>query len=129
MPPHVDQTLDEIHRVLKPGGSFCFMEPHSESLAEGFRRTWYKHDPLFAKNEAAINMSELRDKFKNHFDFRQEFFLGNFGYLFVLNSMVFRIPMRLKAIYAPAMSAVETMFNKIGGKPFSCFVVGQWQKK
>lgn len=129
MPPNVEQTIIEIHRVLKPGGFFCFMEPHSESLAEGFRRTWYKHDPLFAKNEAAINMTELRKAFADRFDYKHELYLGNFGYLFVLNSMVFRIPKRLKSIYSPAMMALESFVNKIGGKPLSCYVVGQWQKK
>ncbi len=105
------------------------MEPHSESLAEVFRRTWYKHDPLFAKNEAAINMTELRKSFNDRFDFKNELYLGNFGYLFVLNSMVFRIPKKLKTIYSPAMMVLESLVNKIAGKPLSCYVVGQWQKK
>ncbi len=59
MPPHVDESILEIHRILKPGGYFCFMEPHSESLAEIFRRAWYKRDSLFAENEAVINISKL----------------------------------------------------------------------
>src|SRR5262249_265950 len=30
--PDIDRAMDEIYRILKPGGSFCFIEPHSGSL-------------------------------------------------------------------------------------------------
>lgn len=129
MPPHTNESISEIHRVLKPGGYFCFMEPHSETLAESFRRAWYKRDSLFAENEAAINMNNLHKDFQEHFDFKHEHYLGNFGYLFVLNSMVFRIPLKLKPLYSPSFIATEVVLNKILGKAFSCFVVAQWQKK
>jgi SAM-dependent methyltransferase len=129
MPPHIEEAVLEIHRILKPGGYFCFMEPHSETAVDRVRRAWYKRDPLFAKNEEAINMTELRETFVEHFEFKHEFYGGNFGYLFVLNSMVFRIPLFLKPLYSPAMMAAETVFNKVGGKLLSCFVVAQWQKK
>jgi ubiquinone/menaquinone biosynthesis C-methylase UbiE len=32
--PNVKRAISEIHRVLKPGGHFCFMEPHSGSLPD-----------------------------------------------------------------------------------------------
>lgn len=129
MPPNVNECIAEIHRILKPGGSFCFMEPHTESFADRFRQFWYRYDPLFAKNEAAINMSELRNKFEDKFEFAKEVYAGNFGYLFVLNSMVFRVPHKLKDIYSPAIIALERFLNKVLHKRFSCFVVGQWKKK
>jgi hypothetical protein len=105
------------------------MEPHSEAVVDRVRRAWYKRDPLFAKNGEAINMSELRQKFVDRFEFKHERFLGNVAYLFVLNSMVFRVPLWLKPIYSPALMAVEGILNRIGGRPFSCFVVAQWQKR
>jgi SAM-dependent methyltransferase len=129
LPPHTKESILEIHRVLKPGGHFCFMEPHSESFAERFRKAWYKRDSLFAENEAAINMSELHQHFSNHFTFKREHYLGNFAYLLVLNSMVFRVPINIKPYYSPFLISAEGVFNKILGKPFSCFVVAQWQKK
>jgi SAM-dependent methyltransferase len=129
LPPNIDECLAEIHRILKPGGYFCFMEPHSESLAEVFRREWYRRDSLFADNEAAINMSELREKFADRFEFKQEQYLGNLAYLFVLNSLVFRIPAKLKSLYSSLLISVESILNIVLGKRFSCFVVAQWQKK
>lgn len=129
MPPYVNECIAEIHRLLKPGGYFCFMEPHCESLADSIRRVWYRHDPLFATNEEAINMKELRSQFSREFEFEREQYLGNFGYLFVLNSMVFRIPVSLKGIYSPSMMALESLFNRVSGKPLSCFVAARWKKK
>lgn len=129
MPPNVDEAITEVHRILKPGGYFCFMEPHSEAVVDRVRREWYKRDPLFAENEEAINMSELHEKFADRFEFKSEHYRGNLGYLFVLNSMVFRVPLFLKPLYSPAMMAAESFFNRIGGKSFSCFVVAQWRKK
>lgn len=129
MPPHINESIHEIHRVLKPGGRFCFAEPHSETLAESFRRAWYKRDSLFAENEAAININELHKDFQEHFNFGDEYYLGNAGYLFILNSMVFRIPLKLKPIYSPVLMATEAVLNKLLGKPFSCYVIAQWQKK
>lgn len=129
LPPHTSESLHEIHRVLKTGGYFCFAEPHSESLAEMPRKMWYKRDSLFAENEAAVNMSELRNEFSKMFDFKTEIYLGNVAYLLVFNSMVFRVPLRLKPFYSPALMGMEGILNRLLGKPFSCLVVAQWQKK
>ena len=114
---------------MRPGGYFCFAEPHAGSLPELFRRQWYKHDSLFADNEAGIDMRALKNEFSSTFKFKSESYAGNAAYLLVLNSMVFRIPVSLKSFYAPALMAVESVINKLQGELSSCFVVAQWQKK
>lgn len=45
--PHVEDAVVEIHRVLKPRGSFCFYEPHAGSLPDVIRKWWYRRDDLF----------------------------------------------------------------------------------
>jgi SAM-dependent methyltransferase len=126
--PRLSEAVGEIHRILKPRGSFCFAEPYTGSLPDLVRSFWYKHDKLFAANEASIDLDELKREFATRFSFIDETYLGNIGYLFVLNSMVFRIPLRLKPLYTPMVMAGESFINRFVGKRSSCFVVCQWQK-
>jgi len=102
--PRLNDAVRELSRLLKPGGHFCFAEPHKGSLPDVIREFWYKRDSLFADNEAAIDVNAMREEFPSQFDFNKEMYLGNVGYLLVLNSMVFRIPLRLKPYYTPPCS-------------------------
>ena len=127
--PNVPRAIREIHRVLKPGGFFCFMEPHSGSLPDWVRQFWYKHDRFFSDNEAAIDVIALEREFASHFAFKKVRYLGNLAFLLVLNSLIFRIPLRIKPLYSPLLVRLESLISKLQGKKTSCFVVGQWQKK
>lgn len=127
--PHVNEAIREIHRILKPGGSFCFAEPHHGSIPDIVREFWYKHDRLFAANEASIDVNSLKQEFSSQFTFVKERYLGNIAYLLVLNSMVFRIPARVKPWYTPLVMAGEAALTRLQGKRFSCFVTSQWLKR
>lgn len=127
--PNVHDALREIHRILKPAGTFCFAEPHRHSVPDLVRSFWYKHDPLFAENEASIDVKAMEDYASPLFQFHKKKFLGNIAYLFVLNSMIFRVPIAAKRVYAPAAMAVESFLNRVQGRRTSCFVICQWQKK
>jgi SAM-dependent methyltransferase len=127
--PQVPAALNEVHRVLKPGGYFCFTEPHRGSLADRVRQLWYGVDKLFAANEAAIDLEALKEQWASRFEFVKEEYKGNIAYLLVLNSLIFRIPLRLKPLYSPLLVRAETIIQTIQGKTLSCFVVGQWRKR
>lgn len=127
--PHLQSAIREIHRVLKPGGYFCFMEPHTGSLPDLVRRLWYRFDPLFSDNEAAINLRDLQKDFTNEFVFNRTRYQGNVAFLFVLNSLIFRIPLRAKPIYSPALMACEAALSTMQTKLTACFAIAQWQKK
>ncbi len=129
MHPYLSETVRELHRVLKPGGYLCFMEPHSGSLPDVVRRVWYKHDQFFSDNEAAIDLAAVEQEFSSHFTFNRVKYQGSLGFLLVLNSLIFRIPVRLKPLYTPLLLALESLISKLQGKKLSCFVVAQWQKK
>jgi ubiquinone/menaquinone biosynthesis C-methylase UbiE len=126
--PNVSRAIKEIYRVLKPGGYFCFMEPHSGSIPDLVRRFWYKHDRFFSDNESAIDTRALENEFASHFKFNKVNYLGNFAFLLVLNSLIFRIPLRAKRLYSPLLLQLESFINKLQGKTTSCFVVARWQK-
>ncbi|HEX4900759.1 MAG TPA: class I SAM-dependent methyltransferase [Pyrinomonadaceae bacterium] len=127
--PHVPAAVAEIHRLLKPRGYFCFMEPHSGSLPDVIRKFWYKHDHYFSDNEAAIDLNDLERQFSSRFSFHKVKYQGNLAFLLVLNSLIFRIPPRLKPFYSGPLISLEAVISRFQTKLTSCFVVAQWQKK
>ena len=127
--PNVESVVDEIYRLLKDGGYFCFGEPHKGSLPDVVRRAWYRLDrKMFAEGEMAIDIDDLRNRNCERFQFVRERYVGHVAYLLVLNSMIFRIPVRLKRYYAPVLSAIESWTSRLESKTFSCFAVCQWRK-
>lgn len=127
--PAINNALHEIHRILKTGGHLCFAEPYRGSMPDLIRRYWYKYDSLFAANERAIDIDKLKNDFSGYFKFDRERYLGNIGYLLVLNSLYLRIPLKIKHIYAPYLIFLESIFNKFQSRLFSCLLICQWQKK
>jgi SAM-dependent methyltransferase len=127
--PDVDPAVDEIHRLLKPGGSLCFFEPHAGSLPDVFRRQWYKRDEMFGRNEAAIDLDALKRKYAGHFEFAHQVYGGNIAFLLVFNSLVFRIPPGFKRFYSAPLLRLEALIGRFQNKRSACFVVCQWRKK
>ncbi len=127
--PHIAEVIREFHRLLKPRGHFCFVEPHRGSILDSLRRFWYRFDSLFSENEESIDLSALKQDFAGRFEVLSETYLGNIGYLTVLNSMVLRIPLRWKKAYARTAMRIEAAINRVQGKRTACCVVVQWQKK
>jgi len=126
--PHVKRAVTELHRVLKPGGYLCFMEPHSNSFPDLVRRVWYRFDHFFSDNEASIDVERLRQDFQSQFELKQVKHLGNVAFLLVLNSLIFRLPHSVKKLVSPFLLRVEPLLNRVQTKLTSCFVVTQWRK-
>jgi SAM-dependent methyltransferase len=127
--PNLAPAMDEIHRVLKPGGHLCFAEPHAGSLPDALRRVWYRFDPLFESNEAAVDVEALKGACQHRFDFLETRYTGGLAYLLVYNSMVFRAPHRLKRLYTPALLRLEALTQRLQGRRLSCMVLARWRKK
>jgi SAM-dependent methyltransferase len=127
--PHLGDAMREVHRLLRNGGTFCFVEPHKESSFNRLRRIWYRHDSLFADNEESLDIEGLKLEFKDLFHFKVEKHVGSVAYLLVLNSMIFRVPLSLKRLYSPAIMRLEKMLAGFHSRTFSLAVICQWQKK
>ncbi len=127
--PQLPQAIDEVHRLLKPGGWFCFVEPHTGSLPDILRGLWYRVDPLFEENEAAVDVAQIKRLNEHRFDFEIERYMGNVAYIVVLNSMVLRIPVQLKKYYAGAAMQLETVMNAMLPKLLACYTICRWRKR
>jgi SAM-dependent methyltransferase len=127
--PHVDEAIEHMGRLLRPGGFLCFSEPHTGSLMDLARRRWYARDSMFESNEAAIDVSALRATHGAAFDVVSERYFGNVGHTLVLNSMVLRVPPWLKRLYARPAMALERLLNPLLGRRLACSVTCQWQKR
>jgi len=114
--PNVKRAVTELHRVLKPGGHLCFMEPHSGSFPDLVRRVWYRCDRFFSDNEASIDVARLQRDFHAQFELKRVQHLGNVAFLLVLNSLIFRLPPRVKKILAPLLLKLEPLINKLQTK-------------
>lgn len=123
------QAIDEIHRILKPGGWLSFYEPHKESLVDPLRRLWYRLDPLFTETEEAINLPALRQAYAQKFEFICERYGGNVAYIMVLNALVLRLPHWLKGLIARPVMALESVLDKVLGRRLACAVTAQWRKR
>jgi len=126
--PRVSEAVGEICRILKPGGYFCFCEPHKDSIPDHFRRVWYSLDKLIGRNEAAIDLRALKKKFGGRFLFLRETYAGGIAFLLIFNSMVFRLPMQLKNIIAPPLMNTEKVLAKFATRGLSCITISQWRK-
>lgn len=129
MHPNIDKAIDEIYRILKPGGLFCFTEPHTESFPDLIRRTWYQMDDHFESNEAAIDVDLLEFENSNRFEYISKRYMGNVGYIFILNSMALRIPISFKKYYSNILLQIESIILPMQSKKLSCFAICQWKKK
>ena len=127
--PYFNETLMEFYRILKPNGIICFSEPHQHSIVDKLRQLWYKRDPLFEENEKSIDISSLKKDFQCQFKVVKEKYIGTLAHFFVLNSMVFRIPVCLKWLYSPLFIIIEFMLNFLPQKYIASNVICQLIKK
>jgi SAM-dependent methyltransferase len=127
--PHVEDAVAEIWKLLKPGGFFCFSEPHTGSLMDVARRLWYARDAMFETNESAVDVQALRRSTAAKFDVVAERYFGSVAHTLVLNSMILRASPRVKRLYAGPAMALERMLDPLLGPRLSCSVSCQWRKR
>jgi len=128
--PNVEGAIREVARVLKPGGQFCFVEPHSGSLPDWFRALWYKNDrKYFAENEASIDVERLAREFAGTFDVANTNYFGALGWLFIVNSLIWRLPHAAKAYYTPLLLALERKTAPLMSRRTACMAACRWIKK
>lgn len=94
--PFLDQTIANIHRILKKDGRFIFVEPNKDTFLSKFRAMWYKLDKRFQEEEQSISYQNLKDRYKDFFKENQILYGGNFAYLIIDQSLILGTPNWLK---------------------------------
>lgn len=127
--PDVQRALDEVRRVLRPGGLLCLAEPHSGSIPDVFRRLWYRYDRrYFEANEASVDIETLLRANEGRFRLDYLRYGGGVAYLPVPLSLFLRIPQRWKRLYAPAMLLMERALLPLQSRRLSFFVLCRMRK-
>ncbi|MBS4095609.1 MAG: class I SAM-dependent methyltransferase [Sulfuricella sp.] len=126
--PLLDETLTEVHRLLKPGGYLVFVEPNKDTWLNRLRMLWYRLDNRFHETEEAISYNELlRPKLSIGFEEELVFSGGNIAYLFIAQSLILRVPFQLKRLLYGPLSRAERLLEMLPFTP-KLFIAGRWRK-
>ncbi len=107
-------ALTNISRLIKPGGWLLMEEPSSRFLLEPIRRVWYRLDPMFEhSNERALDPDALVKLGADIFRLHDCTYFGGPANLFLLNSMILRMPTKWKSMIAPALMSAERAWNRL----------------
>lgn len=127
--PLLDEVIAEVHRILKPGGYFFFIEPNKDTWVNRIRDFWYKRSSRFADEEQAISYNEsllplLGDRFAEIKLTRG----GNVAYLLVAQSLILGVPASVKSVIASTLFKVERFLAKRNIGP-TLFFAAIWQRR
>lgn len=127
--PILDETINEVYRILKPEGYFCFVEPNAATWINSLRQFWYKMDKRFTVNEEAIcYKSRLTPFLKIGFREHSLFYGGGIAYIFIAQSLIIKTPQWVKKIFYKPLFALEKLMGFFNFSP-KLFFVGVWEKK
>jgi SAM-dependent methyltransferase len=128
--PQLDDAMIEIHRILRPEGYFCFIEPNADTFINYIRKIWYKIDNRFGDDEGALSYKRQLKPFINSLNFEEDIYFegGNLAYLLILQSGILNIPEKYKLKILKPSLFTERLLNKIPFFP-KLFFAARWKKK
>lgn len=118
-----------IANMIKPGGYLLACEPNATFFLNGVRKFWYRHDAYFQDDtERPLTVEELREHFAGKLELMDVRFLGGPAYIFILNSLVSRVPLWTKRSLAGLLTAGEIVYNTLPGRAAFPAFVARWIK-
>ena len=125
----LDTTLENVAAMLKPDGAFIMVEPNREYLLQLVRDAWYVLDRYFDhETEAALSHDDLLLKAGQHFQLLDVRYLGGPGYFVILNSLLFRLPYKLKRLISNPLLWLDTLYNRLPGRRLYPYFVARWKR-
>ena len=126
--PLLKETISEIHRILKPGGLFYFMEPNKDTWVNKIRKLWYRVDNKFTDDEEAISYKNtLKPLLNTGFREKSINYGGNIAYIVIGQSLTLGIPQKYKKYLSPISFFLERILNKLPIMP-KLFFTAVWEK-
>ncbi len=126
--PLMDETITEVHRILKPGGYFLFIEPNADTWVNKLREIWYKRSDRFEDEERALSYKkELKPFLCKGFEEREIYYGGNIAYLVLGQPLSLGISQGVKAALASTVIGIERIANALPFAP-KLFFSSVWQK-
>lgn len=114
----IPECIEEIARILKPGGVLCALEPNHDDWSNKIRKIWYKVDARFEDNERALSYpSEIKPLAGTTFHEEAFFKSGNIAYLLIQQASTLRTPKFVLNNFSGALMALERMLTRIPGAP------------
>jgi SAM-dependent methyltransferase len=125
----LETTLANIAGMLKPGAPFLLFEPNREYFLQFARDIWYRADRYFdAATEDGLAHGDLLSRAGGAFLPEQVRYFGGPAFFLVYNSLVFRMPHRVKEIVASPLMLLEAGFNHLPGKQLFSSFTARWRR-
>lgn len=126
--PCLGEAMREVHRILKPGGYFVFVEPNKDTWLNALRVAWYRLDDRFHETEEALSYSNnLKSYLDVGFQEVSAFVGGNIAYLVISQSLVLGTPLRWKRWLYPILAGLERIITPLPFMP-KLYLAAAWRK-
>ncbi|MCH2170423.1 class I SAM-dependent methyltransferase [Myxococcota bacterium] len=125
----IPRTLENVAKMLKPDGLFLMMEPNANYVLEPIRTVWYQRDAFFdAETEHALKHDSILELAAPHFALSDVNYFGGPAYFLVQQSLIFRLPKRIKTLITPPLLLIERFFNRLPGRMSFAYFVARWRR-
>lgn len=122
-------TLENIARMVRPGGCLLMMEPSEDFFLSAIRRVWYRKDKWFeADTEAALKHDELAAQAAPYFVPKGLQYVGGPAFYLILNSLVTRVPLKAKGPLSQLLFPAEAIYNKLPGRSAFAVFLAEWTR-
>ena len=126
----LETTMDNLKKLVRPGGHLVMYEPNKTYFLEPLRTLWYKFDKYFdAESEDAINLEVLKDRYGDGFEEIKTVYFGGPSYYLIYNSLITRVPLKLKGILSTLLQPLEILYNKIPFKVMHPCFLSIWSNR